>query len=100
MFKPDVPLIIMRHRVLTYLQKSFLLWCWISRDSDERCDLISEVQDCNLRSRNVTWYANFFGIQRTTFHEHVFTALRKHNIIKTRTVSGCEVTYVDFTMFN
>ena len=100
MFKPDVPLIIMRHSDLTYMQKSFLLWCWIRRDSDERCDLISKVQDCNLRNRSVTWYANFFGISRTSFHESIFTSLRERKIIKTRIVSGCEVIYVDFTLFN
>lgn len=100
MFKPDVPLIIMRHKKLTYQQKAFLLWCWICRDSDERCDLISGVQDCNLRDRNIKWYADFFGIERSSFQHGVFSGLRERNIIKSRFISGCEVVYVDFTVFN
>lgn len=99
MFKPDVPLTIMRSKNLTQQQKAFLLWCWSCRDTDDRCDLISKTQGCNLRYRNITWYANFFGVVRQQL-SRAFSVLRKLDIIKTRkNSSGSEVTYVDFTVF-
>ena len=99
MFKPDVPLIIMRHRELTYQQKSFLLWCWVCRENDTRCNLISCRQDCSVRGRTVQWYADFFGIQRSALSRSL-SDLRKRNILKTENIdTRNEVTYVDFTIF-
>ena len=100
MFKPDVPLIIMRRKDLTHQQKAFLLWCWICRDSDGRCDLISNAQDCNLRGRSITWYADFFGVTRQQMQRDIFGALRNLDVIKTRQNMSVEVVYVDFTIFN
>ena len=99
MFKPDVPLIIMRHRELTYQQKSFLLWCWICRENDERCNLFSCRQDCSLKAKTIQWYADYFGIDRADL-SRIFTLFRNKNIIKTENIgTRNETTYIDFTIF-
>jgi hypothetical protein len=98
-FKPDVPLIIMRHRELTYQQKAFLLWCWICRENDDRCNLISCRQDCSLNTRTIQWYADYFGIFRSGM-SRLWGDLRKRRIIKIESIdTRNEITYVDFTIF-
>jgi hypothetical protein len=90
----------MRRQDLTYNEKSFLLWCWVCRETDERCDLIMCHGNCKLSNRSIQWYADYFGIPKQTMHA-VFTKLRNKNIIKT-TDSGKveEITYVDFSIFS
>jgi hypothetical protein len=99
-FRPDVPLIIMRNSKLTFKQKSFLLWCWICRDSDDRSDLIAYGSGCNLGSRNITWYADFLGMDRRSLNSDVFVALRNKNILKIRDDGSIKILYVDFKVFN
>ena len=99
MFKPDVPLTIMRSKNLTQQQKAFLLWCWICRDTDERCNLISNKQDCGLRHRTIQWYADYFNMQRS-YLSRTISDLRKRNVIKVENNNTLnEVIYVDFTFF-
>jgi hypothetical protein len=84
----------MRRKDLTYNEKSFLLWCWINRDSDKRCNLITSGCGHNLDRRSIQWYADYFGIPRQTLSA-VFVSLRSKNIIKTN-----GVTFIDFSVFN
>jgi hypothetical protein len=98
MFKPDVPLRIMRDVTLSPSHKAFLLWCWHCRETDDRCDLISCRQDCNLRERSIKWYADFFNMSYQHFYARVFKSLESRGIIKTEQVgTRNEMTYVDFT---
>ena len=96
--RPDVPLIIMRKRDLTYNEKSFLLWCWICRDDDKKCDLIVS-NEYKLSKRTIQWYADYFGIPKQTMHD-VFTSLKRKGIMKTKhdDVVG-EITYINFSVF-
>ena len=99
MFEPNIPLIIMRHTELTYQQKAFLLWCWICRDNNDQCGLISCRQDCGLRERSIQWYSDLFGIPRPHM-SRMFTELKDKRIIKTEKVgTKNEVTFVDFSVF-
>jgi len=99
-FKPDVPTIIIRRVDLSSSEKSFLLWCWASRDNDERYILMSKIQDCNTRYRNITWYANYFGMPQQTMSD-VFVKLRSKNIVKTKHKGKFkEMTYVNFKIFS
>ena len=98
-FKPDVPLLIMRRADLSYNEKSFLLWCWICRDSDERCELIANFSGCKLKERSIQWYADYFGVPRQTMSD-VFVKLRKKGILKTEDKGKVkEITYVNFKVF-
>jgi hypothetical protein len=99
MFDSNIPVRILRHPELTYQQKAFLLWCWICREDDTRCELLSCRQHCGLRERSVTWYANYFGIDRGNLSK-MFDDLREKDIMKTeRPGSRNEVTFIDFKIF-
>lgn len=99
MFKPHVPLLIMRDKRLAYQTKSFLLWCWICRDTDEKCGLVSCKQDCRLRERSITWYADYFGMHRQQLST-MFAQLRELGIMKIAEIdTRNEITYIDFTVF-
>ena len=97
MLQPHVPLRIMSHTELTYQQKAFLLWCWIERTNDERCELLSRRQNCHLRDRSIRWYIQYFQVGATEFYKN-FNDLKSKGVIKTeREGTRNEVTYVDFT---
>ena len=89
----------MRRKDLSYNEKSFLLWCWISRDTDERCNLITNQCGHNLDSKSMKWYADYFGVAKQTMH-NVFTKLRDKDIITTECKGKHrEITYVNFKVF-
>lgn len=98
-YRSDVATIIIRRQDLSHKQKTFLLWCWIKRDSDERCDIISTRRECNLSERSFSWYADYFGMDVRNSYRDIFVPLKKNNVIKTRICRGGEVVYVDFTVF-
>jgi hypothetical protein len=76
------------------------LWCWICRDSNERCDLITRNRGNNLDRRTIQWYADYFGVPKQTMHD-VFTNLRRKGILKTKDKDkDNEITYVNFKVFN
>jgi hypothetical protein len=99
MFKPDIPTIIIRHKDMTYQQKTFLLWCWTRRSSDSRYDLLSCRQDCALEGRTIQWYADFIGVKRSNFSV-MLTDLKKLRIAKIECKgTRNECLYIDFTVF-
>jgi hypothetical protein len=99
MFKPDIPTIIVRHTEMTYLQKTFLLWCWSRRSSDSRYEVLSCKQDCALGGRTIQWYAGFFGIRRASISE-MLSDLKRLRIVKIeREGTRNECLYIDFTVF-
>ncbi len=100
MFKLDPPLRIMRNLKLSYPQKAFLLWCWHCRETDDRCDLISCRQDCELRERSIKWYSDFFRIHYSNFYYRIYKPLEAQGMIKTEKYgTRNEMTYIDFTVF-
>lgn len=99
MYNPNIPLNIMRHRDLTWQQKAFLLWAWSCRETNDRCIVTSNRQDCAVRDLSIQFYASLFGIDRADLSK-MFADLRSKRMMKTEDEgSRNEVTFVDFTVF-
>lgn len=99
MYNPNIPLNIMRHRELTWQQKAFLLWAWSCRETNDRCIVTSNRQDCAVRDLSIQFYADLFGVSRPNLST-MFTELREKNIMKIEYEgSRNEITFVDFTIF-
>ena len=99
MFRPDIPTLIMRHKDMTYQQKTFLLWCWTRRASDSRYEVLSCRQDCHLEGRSIQWYADFCGMKRQAF-SRMLLDLQKLRIVKIECEgTRNECSYIDYTVF-
>ena len=100
MFEPNRPLQIMRDKRLTHQQRAFLLWCWLNKDTADRCNLISKRQDCRFRERSIGWYADLLGCHRSHFHAYVYKKLKELGLIKIEDIgTRNEITYVDFSKY-